>query len=310
MFIPWSMFCSFYAYDLKNGSWQNLEFTKVTQNDQGYSNNTLERINEGDLHIRDLGFITKTYLKGVIDKGAFFLNRLPPQWVSSDCQTGERIDWKQLGQKVNCNNGSHLDTRVSIQNGKDSFQCRLIAVAVPEKIWVERIRKAQQKAKNHGTSLSEAYKVRQRFSIFITNADEKTLTATDIVQLYRLRWQVELIFKVWKSLLNIHKVKSIKRERLEAQLIAKFISILLNWKIYKHLSTFINNNSPSLDCSIWKFFKHVRQHRFTLRRVLSGELSFENWLQLYVIPVIRHLLVEPRKGKKASYLIINEVFKS
>ncbi|HEY0771777.1 MAG TPA: hypothetical protein VGD31_15740, partial [Sphingobacteriaceae bacterium] len=62
-----------YAYDLKNGSWENLEFTKVTQNDQGYSNNTLERINKGDLHIRDLGFITKTYLNGIIDKGAFFL---------------------------------------------------------------------------------------------------------------------------------------------------------------------------------------------------------------------------------------------
>ena len=299
-----------YAYDLKNGCWQNLEFTKVTQNDQGYSNNTLDRVNKEDLHIRDLGFITKTFLKGVIDKGAFFLNRLPPQWVTEDCQTGERINWRQLDQKVNCTNGNHLDTWVRIENGKNSFPCRLIAVPVPERIWMERIRKAQQKAKNHGTSLSEEYKIRQRFSIFITNADEQTLKTTDVVQLYRLRWQIELIFKVWKSLVNIHKIKAIKRERLESQLLGKFISTLLNWKIYKHISSSITHHSATLDCSVWKFFKHIRRHRLSLRKVITGELFFTCWLELCVLPVIPHLLIESRKGKKASYCIINEIFKS
>lgn len=83
-----------------------------------------------------------------------------------------------------------------------------------------------------GSGLSDEYKARCMFNIFITNTGGGTLKAADIIQLYRLRWQIELVFKSWKSLLGIHKVKAVKKERMECQLIGRFIWILLNWKVF------------------------------------------------------------------------------
>ena len=72
------------------------------------------------------------------------------------------------------------------------------------------------------------------------------LKAADIIQLYRLRWQIELVFKTWKSLLCIHKVKAVKKDRLECQLLARFIWILMNWKIFRCIDTFIQNQRPRI----------------------------------------------------------------
>ena len=67
-----------YAFDLKQGDWETLELAQANENDKAYSKKTLNHIVEGDLHIRDLGYITHGYLAEVSTKKAFFLNRLPP----------------------------------------------------------------------------------------------------------------------------------------------------------------------------------------------------------------------------------------
>jgi hypothetical protein len=297
-----------YAFDLKHGDWENLEFTKVTQNDQGHSKKTLHLIQNGDLHIRDLGFVTMSYLGKVVSEKAFFLNRLPPQWKPLQCSAGKAIDWTALYKKMQCNSGNHFETMISIGTGKDALDCRLIAATVPEQVWAERIRKAQQRAKSMGVTLSDEYKTRCRFSVFITNVDQETLRAMDIIQLYRLRWQIELMFKTWKSLIGIHRVKAVKKERLECQLLAKFIWILLNWKIFKCIDNFIQKNSPGYACSIWKFFKYALQCRYALRKVIAGSMDFKDWCQILILPIIETLLVEPKKDKKPSYMIAHDIF--
>nr|WP_232296686.1 transposase [Bacillus thuringiensis] len=40
----------------------------------------------------------------------------------------------------------------------------------------------------------------------------------NLYDFYSLRWQVELIFKIWKSFFRIHHCNSVKFERLECQL--------------------------------------------------------------------------------------------
>jgi hypothetical protein len=297
-----------YSFDLKQGDWENLEFTQATQNDQGHSKKTLHQICKGDLHIRDLGYITPGYLLKVTDEEAFFLNRLPPQWKPVQCSTGKAVDWTALYQQMKRSKNNQFETMISIRADKSTFDCRLIAIAVPEQVWTERIRKAQQRAKSMGHPLSDAYKMRCRFSIFITNVSEQTLKATDIILLYRLRWQIELVFKTWKSLMGIHQVKAVKKERLECQLLAKFIWILLNWKIFRCISTFIQQHSPKYACSIWKFFKNVRQYTHSIRNVINSKLKIDNWLEIFIFPIIPNLMIEPKKGKKPAFEIVNDVF--
>lgn len=45
--------------------------------------------------------------------------------------------------------------------------------------------------------------------------------------IYSLRWQIEIVFKTWKSLFGINHCHNIKRERLECHLYGQLIAIFL-----------------------------------------------------------------------------------
>ncbi len=299
-----------YSFDLKHGNWETLVLTKATQNDQNHSKKTLHHIHKNDLHIRDLGYVTHEYLAAVISKQAFFLNRLHPQWKPVQYSNGKAIAWTALYHQLQNSGERRFETMVTIKTNKTAFNCRLVAVAVPEQVWTERIRKAQIRLKSMGSTPSDEYKARCRFSIFITNVKEETLAAADIIELYRLRWQVELIFKTWKSLLNIHKVKAVKKNRFECQLLARFIWILINWKIFRCIDTFIQKTTTGYACSIWKFFKHAIYYNPALRKLTSGKMSLDDWLDICIYPILRHLLIEPKKGKMPAFEIVNQIFNS
>lgn len=297
-----------YAFDIKNGDWETLELTKATVNDQSHSKKILGDIRQGELHIRDLGYVTKPYLLKIVEEKAFFLNRMNPQWSFVECNTGKQTDFTSLYRKMKQGKKKYFETAIRIQTDKKTFDCRMIAAPVPEHVYNERIRKAQQRAKSHGKNLTDEYKARCRFSIYVTNTTQQTLQKENITELYRLRWQIELIFKTWKSVLDIHKVKAVKKDRLECLLIVKFIWILLNWKIFHIVDAFIRKNAPAYSCSHWKFFKLARNYGYSLRKVLNGILSFKDWCELFIIPTIKNLLIDDRKGKKSAYQIVNNIF--
>ncbi len=58
-------------------------------------------------------------------------------------------------------------------------------------------------------------------------------------ELYLLRWQIEIVFKTWKSLFDINHFRTVKRERLECHLYGKLIAIFLcsstTFKMRQHL---------------------------------------------------------------------------
>ncbi|WP_242274857.1 transposase, partial [Bacillus cereus group sp. BfR-BA-01310] len=67
----------------------------------------------------------------------------------------------------------------------------------------------------------------QGITVYMTNIPTEWVSKEKIYDLYSLRWQIELLFKIWKSWFQIHRCKSIKQERLECHLYGQLISILL-----------------------------------------------------------------------------------
>ena len=68
--------------------------TKELRNDQKDATETIGSITKGDLHVRDLSYITPTCLSAVVGKEAFFLNSLPPQCLILT-KKRKPIDWKK-----------------------------------------------------------------------------------------------------------------------------------------------------------------------------------------------------------------------
>ena len=61
---------------------------------------------------------------------------------------------------------------------------------------------------------------------YITNVSNDIITMNEVHELYSLRWQIEIIFKVWKSIFKINQVKKVKLERFMCFLYGRLISFI------------------------------------------------------------------------------------
>ena len=293
------LMCMQYEYDLVSGNWMSIAITKGLRNDQRDAAETIESVTAGDLHIRDLGYITPTYLSGVVERKAFFLNRLP---AMAGVFTKEMmpLDWKKINKLLNARGATNMEMDVLVYE-KSRIPCRLIIERVSESEYAKRLVKANAIAKSKKLGVSELHKTKLRFNTFITNVSQQILPIAVIRKTYYLRWQVELVFKTWKSFFNINKVKHVKKERLECQLLARLLWILINWQLFKNYNQHIKNIDNSKGVSIIMFFKRCLKFATTLRMVLLKRMGVTQWLKYVYLPLVIDCICEAPVSKQTHY---------
>lgn len=288
-----------FEYDLVSGDWESLDLTKATRNDQTDSKQGIDNICKNSLYIRDLGYVTPIYLKAIIEKGAYFLNRMPPQ-ANVYNKKKEAFDWKKIHKKFVKTRAKILDEEVLLYQ-KEHLPCRLIIEAVSDDEYKNRLEQAKNSAKSRGVGVSDQHKLKCRYNIFITNIDKTILPAATIRKTYYLRWQIELVFKTWKSFFKIDKVKKVKKERLECQLLAKLLWILLNWRLFQSCNRHVQESEPGKGVSVLKFFKRCLSFSSTLQLVVLKRMDFRLWLKKIFLPMIKNTECEPPRKKKTHY---------
>lgn len=298
-----------YEYDLFTGNWASLNFTKATRNDQQDSKETLSLIEKDDLLVRDLGYVTMTYLNGVVKNKAYFLNRLPTTVnVYSQKDDGyQPINWVEIDKKFEKNALSQMELDV-VLTMKNKLGARMIILPVPEQIYCQRIKNASKHAKSKGCQLSNEYKIKAKYNIYITNVPQEKLSFKDIVHIYRLRWQIELVFKSWKSNLSLHKTKKVKKERFECQLIARIIWALVNWRIFQAANWSLQPSKKAKGISILKFSKQITKITAIIREYIDDVNGLKLWIKERYIPMVKHLLIETKKGKISHCQMLVESF--
>jgi hypothetical protein len=295
-----------FEYDLISGGWESFEMTKATRNDQTDSKEGIGGISKDNLYIRDLGYITPIYLKAVIEGKAYFLNRAPSQ-ANVYTQKKKLIDWGKIHRKFNKTGADILEEDVLIYQ-KELLPCRMIVEAVNEDEYKKRLEQAKKSAKSRGVGISNQHKIKCRYNIFITNVDKDVLSAGKIRKAYYLRWQIELVFKTWKSFFEIDKIKNVKKDRMECQLLAKFLWILLNWHLFQACNSYVREKDPEKGVSVIKFFKRCLSFTGTLRLVVLQRLDIQAWLKNIFLPLIENTKCEPPKKKKTHYQVIIDAF--
>ncbi len=291
-----------YEYDLVSGHWLSLQLTDGLRNDLTDTEQTTSAITAGDLHIRDLGYISSAYLKAVVQSKAFFLNRLPPQAGVYTLQ-GKPLDWNKVFDRAA--RQQHLQQEVLIYD-KERIPCRLIIERVADHEFKRRLKNAQAKAKSRGWGVSKEHKKKLHYNSYTTNVAADILPAREVRKTYYLRWQIELVFKTWKSFFDISEVKKVKKERLECQLLGRLLWILLNWSLFSRLNKHVAQMGQAV--SLIMFFKRSLQFAYTLRRVLFNKLSISEWLENTYLPLVIDCLCAAPKGKHTHFksLVINK----
>jgi hypothetical protein len=214
-----------HAADLKAGNSLLMEVLPALVPDQALAERIANIVEAGDLVLWDLGFFVLAEMKKIVAKEAFLLSRMSSDAAAFLAETGERLDLiKYLSRRCRGKNVVDLDVLIGV---KEKIPFRLIATRAPKKAVEQRLRDARRKAAHKGKKPSKAHCNWLKFTIFITNIGRDQLPAKQALDVYRARWQEELTYKIWKSLLHIDIYKGERPERIECILYGRMIAILL-----------------------------------------------------------------------------------
>jgi hypothetical protein len=303
---PASMMNLQYEYDILSGNWCSLDYTHVTRNDQADSRDTLDRIREKVLYVRDLGYVTLPYLKAIDEKNAYYVNRLPHKTNVYYMEKGELklVNWCKLHRELDKSGQNKKE--IDIYLGKSTLlKTRMVLFRVDKAVYEQRIRNGNSQGKRKKAyTVTKEYKAKAHYSCFITNVPKQVITIDQIKDLYRLRWQIEIIFKAWKSNVRITEYKQMSKERFECQLITKFIWVLLYWRVYQVANLELHKNKILATCSIIKFYIRAKDLTLIFRQLIQYKNGISNWLKTNLFKFAKEILVEPRKGKMHQNQII------
>lgn len=147
----------------------------------------------------------------------------------------------------------------------ESVRVRMVIVPLPDEVKKMRIKKLQAHAANTSKKrkqwqVSEDREALCGFNIFVTNIPESILTAEQVQQYYSLRWQIEILFKIWKSILEIDKIGQMSLFRFEVYLYSKLMLLLLCSQIMAFVRD-LAANDPDIEAEIseWKVFTYLKK---------------------------------------------------
>lgn len=209
------------VFEFLYGNLKQITLQPGRKPDQAYRD-YLQVIEAGSLTIVDLGYFAVDAFGDIADKNAYFLSRY---LFGTKVYTpnGDEIDLLSTLQSTTSSNVD-LDARLGV---KQRLPCRLVAIRCPQEVADRRRQKAIENAKRKGRTPSEAYLALLDWTIFVTNAPSEMLAVVHVVLLYRVRWQIELVFKLWKSYCGLGRIAGVRKERVLTELYAKMIGIVL-----------------------------------------------------------------------------------
>lgn len=181
----------------------------------------------GALALADLGYFAVARLAQIAQHQAFFLSRLQGATGVFD-EEGQRL---VLEEWLACAPPVRVEREVTIGT-TERLPVRLLGVRLSQEVADQRRRRLKAEARRKGKPLPPRQLVLADWSLLVTNAPQDKLSLTDAFTLARVRWQIELLFKLWKSHGHIDAARSADPWRLLAEIYAKLIAMVVqHWTI-------------------------------------------------------------------------------
>jgi len=176
----------------------------------------------GSLSIFDLGYFSLERFRRTGTGQAYWISRFQHNTRVFDA-AGEALHLLRFLRR----HGKHGLVDVPVVLGEnDRLPCRLIAVRVPAEVAARRRQHLRERAR--GRQPSRAYLKLQAWTLFISNCPPELLSWKEVVVLYRARWQIELLFKLWKSHNRLEQRETkASPHRQMAVLYAKLIGVIV-----------------------------------------------------------------------------------
>jgi len=175
-------------------------------------------LRQGDIVVGDRAYARAPSLEKVAAAGADFIVRTGWTSVRLTTPDGQRVDWNAIYEPMQPGEVCEMNVLVEHSGrkgrGKPPLPTRLIVKRKDEKA-TQKAQKAAKRGNQRRCSnkLQPMTLIAAGFVMLLTSVPADELTADEVLQTYRLRWQVELAFKRLKSGMGIHKLPA-RDERL------------------------------------------------------------------------------------------------
>lgn len=288
-----------FMFDFLHGICEKLEIGDSKLTDAAFLTNLLKiKIVEKALYIFDLGYFKVSHFVEIIKARAYFLSRLKLNIALYLPNVGA-FNLEDYLKKVK---GNISETLVALVN-KSGEKIRLICIRVPEQIANERRTKAKAEARKKGITISEAKLRSLDWSIFITNVPVEIWKAEDIGTIYKIRWQVELVFKTWKSLLKLQCLNTTKKERVYCEIYGKLIIAV----ILTNMSTILTIVDEK-EISAYKLIKLMQNYALDwIKQINQGILNHTKFLRDNIPFFEKYCYKEVHNKKKTTIKLIDSL---
>jgi hypothetical protein len=214
-------------WDLLTGGFKGQELTDGRVPDTK-SSLRLNRRQHRSLRIADLGYFDTLQFQKENEAGEYWISRL---------KVGRSLQiFNEAGHPLD------LYEVLSTYAGRTSYECkiqvsakrrlpaRLIAFPVPEEVAIQRRTSHERKAQKHSRKASKKILDLCGWTLVITNISAEELSHYEALVLLRARWQIELLFKLWKQDGQVDMSRSKNHWHLLCDFYAKLIGmIIVHW---------------------------------------------------------------------------------
>lgn len=284
-----------YGYDLLS---QKIIAILVQQGIHPDNRQELAGLKANDLRIEDLGYFKLNRLEQIAKAGAFFLSRYKFGVVvyTLENRQYQQLDLLKLQNKMRPGERKTLEAFI----GKlDKMPVRLIIEKIPQGIADEKRRRLKTDKQIKRRSISKNRLKLCNLNIYISNTNEQQIPSEHIRSYYSLRWQIEIIFKAWKSVYNIDKIKTMRIQRFESMHYGALILIVLTTNLLSFYKRHIYANYKQ-EVSELKFYLIVKSMLFLFKQTITHSrkkmLEFLNLLE----QIVHRTGIKGRKKNKST----------
>jgi len=213
-------------WELKGGRLWGPQLTNGRTSDHRSPWNS-EQVLAGSLLVRDLGYFDLQRLAERHRAGAYSLTRLHAG-TALFTPSGQSLCLEQvLPARVGQMKQMHV-----LVGAKQRLPMRLLLLRVPKEVGDQRREDLLRDAQRRGQTISEETLRLADWTILITDVPPKHLRFEEALVLLRERWQMELLYKLWKQDGQIDEWRTSNPWRVLCELYAKLIGALLqHWLI-------------------------------------------------------------------------------
>jgi hypothetical protein len=235
------------------------------------------------LRLRDLGFFDLKRLAAEMQRGIHFISRVPARL---NVQFGASAP-RSLTAWLERQTADRIDTEV-VLGTKHRLHCRLIAVRVPPDVAQKRLRRLLKKARKKGRKLSDRQRVLCQWTVLITDLSADAFSVEEICVLYRVRWQIELLYKAWKSGGGVGRTRGRRSGRVLCEAYAKLLAMLV-----QHWGTLLRGG-PLCGINLVRAARRVKR----LAMQIAAAVSHPRRLRQVLETLRSRLQRLPRRGRR------------